>query len=62
MIFQRLGLLTCIILAALNAWFRKETGEAALDTPDGRWVLLGITVALTVLLWNLGRRRGSPKT
>jgi hypothetical protein len=62
MILQRLGLLVCVAIAGLNAWFRKGTGEAALDTPEGRWILFGVIVALAVLLWGLGRERGSPKT
>jgi hypothetical protein len=62
MLIQRLALLACVATAGVNAWLRKVTGAAVLDTPNGRWVLFGGTVVLAVLLWNLGREKNSRKT
>lgn len=51
MILQRMALLGCVAFAACNAWFRRDTGSAALDTPAGRWVLLAGTIVVAALVW-----------
>jgi len=51
MILQRAALLGCVLFAACNAWFRRDTGSAALDTPMGRWVLLAGTIVVSALVW-----------